>query len=648
MPLDCPPRHYCPEGSGFDPPFCPPGTYSPDEASGLREPTDCLPCPSGLYCRNGVIGGNCSAGYLCVSGNPVPTPGATLQCVAQYKCSDGAGSGTGVVDSTCDFLTYNSTIVCEAGGEIAPAANTSSLEDLLLTCGAIYTCEGVDRFNSSSCLNQSHLCEADKCSGITPCGRLLMCPPGTLNITTSACFHQNADCLAELPTFRPSLPACDAISVTLADVFTVTSTLELLELFDGNHTNPFDPISPYPILGGPCPTGHYCFEGAVVATPCPDGKYNANTGGTQLTDCVSCPLGFQCETGNPTPIPCPRGHYCPNPESTVPIPCPAGTYRLAVGGVTVSDCTNCPPGYACNDTGIADYSTYPCPRGHYCPERTVLAIVCPAGTLRGAPRGEMEQDCSKCPGGFYCPRRKCALESAAGNTTTVTDFENLGLSFMLYPNQTTPHNSNYGNCSQNATYLQPCICDANLTAESHIHGVPCAGGHYCPEGATEEIPCPGGHYCPTMTAEFVMCRAGYHCGPESVNETVCSYPHFCPEKTSFPLVCPGGYQAKDTSTSADFLRTSVENSCTICEQGFYSDDGLLCYECIEGYYCPRGTADPFANPCDRGHYCPPQSSLPQPCPGGTYQPDLRATNESQCLTCPEGQYNPRDGKYNLV
>ena len=78
----------------INPAPCPNGTYTDDYTTGLQKADLCDPCPRSKYCQNGYIAGNCSGGYLCYGGAPVPNPTDKLTqggetCPFGYYCPPG-------------------------------------------------------------------------------------------------------------------------------------------------------------------------------------------------------------------------------------------------------------------------------------------------------------------------------------------------------------------------------------------------------------------------------------------------------------------------------------------------------------------------------------------------------------------------------
>jgi len=492
----CPPHRYCPRGTGISPPECPPGTFTYDNTTGLVLPTSCLPCETGRFCRNGVISGNCSAGYFCVSGNPGPTPNASLL----------------ITDNVDNSTNYNVT------------ANL-----------------------------------------------------------TSAC----------------------------------------------------DPQSPHPIIGGLCPANHYCLEGTTEPTPCPEHTYSADEGGSKLSDCGPCPEGMYCPEGGLVPLPCPVGHFCPS--SSMLIPCPMGRYRNETGGTNSADCYVCPQGYWCNETGTVDYTYYICPLGFFCPEGVIIPHICPAGTMGNLTGAGAAVDCKPCTPGYYCPPRFCTPELIEIANNTDSNFTcNMTLSSM---ENSTLNDSLTTELIYNTTCPSLCTCNINITEDSHINGVPCTARHWCPLGSTEEQVCPGGYICGPLTGDPTPCNAGYFCPVGSDNETKCVYPNYCPALSATPLFCRGGWIAIAFTADVENLRTSENDSCQLCPLGHFTNDSLNCYPCPEGYYCPEGTFNPYANPCQPGFYCPAASDAPSACPSGTYGPRELATVLEDCLNCANNTYN---------
>ena len=94
---DCPPGHYCPNGTKFDIEYpCPLGTYR-NTTNGVRE-EDCTDCAARYACdQKGLANPSvlCSAGYFCRSGSNTTTPllgDNANECPAGHYCPEGISS----------------------------------------------------------------------------------------------------------------------------------------------------------------------------------------------------------------------------------------------------------------------------------------------------------------------------------------------------------------------------------------------------------------------------------------------------------------------------------------------------------------------------------------------------------------------------
>ena len=143
----------------------------------------------------------------------------------------------------------------------------------------------------------------------------------------------------------------------------------------------------------------------------------------------------------------------------------------------------------------------------------------------------------------------------------------------------------------------------------------------------------------SLTGDPTPCNAGYYCPVGSDNETKCIYPTYCPALSATLLYCRGGWIAIPFTEDVENLRTSEDDSCQLCQSGYFTNDSLNCYHCPAGYYCPEGTFNPYANPCEPGFYCPEASEAPSSCPPGTYGPSELATMLEDCLNCANNTYN---------
>ena len=177
----------------------------------------------------------------------------------------------------------------------------------------------------------------------------------------------------------------------------------------------------------------------------------------------------------------------------------------------------------------------------------------------------------------------------------------------------------------------------------------CTPHHYCPSGrfapllcphgtyttdveeglasSGECTSCPGGKYC---RADRIAgdCAAGYFCRtgardalPESEGDKFgeCPLGYFCPIGCEEPQKCPDGKVIAKVGARS-------ENECDFCSAG---------------HYCPSDADPVIEKVCPRGHYCPygrEDSSIPVPCPVGTYSDTDENQSLLDCLVCPP-RYN---------
>ncbi|WAR00885.1 hypothetical protein MAR_025257, partial [Mya arenaria] len=71
--------------------------------------------------------------------------------------------------------------------------------------------------------------------------------------------------------------------------------------------------------------------------------------------------------------------------------------------------------------------------------------------------------------------------------------------------------------------------------------------------------------------------------------------HYCEQGSPIPVFCPNG----------TFQPSSAQSTCLTCDPGFYCN-------------LAAGVAITTPANCTMGYYCPAGSSLPTPCPVGTY------------------------------
>ncbi|XP_030007196.1 uncharacterized protein LOC115431086 [Sphaeramia orbicularis] len=394
-----------------------------------------------------------------------------------------------------------------------------------------------------------------------------------------------------------------------------------------------------------CPAGYFCPAGTALPQPCPLGTLSNQTGAHSPSACKACPSGvycnsygastphglclegYYCEGGATEPNPessdnfprngpCPVGHYCPA-GCLSPVPCPLGSIRNSTGGVSMESCSACPAGHYCATEGLPrpsgpcaagfycpfDFSSttpyaFLCPKGHYCPEGSALALPCPTGEYQPNPGSD---SCIPCRPGFYCEEAivgdpwRCPAHSFCPAGTMVP---------QPCPNGTYTHSNQTG-------LLEEREC------------LPCPPGRFCRAGRIQGV-CSAGYLCLSGSADFTPlesisnlthCQWGVQCaGP-------CPPGFYCPEGTEKAELCP-------------------ENTVRTSPGGASIQD---CLPCPPRYWCKTGA--PVLQLCPAGHYCDglPGSDFnggagPRPCPMYTYRASPGAGSKGDCLPCPPGSH----------
>eukprot|EP00762_Andalucia_godoyi_P006917 ANDGO_08315.mRNA.1 Reticulocyte-binding protein 2 homolog a len=458
VPITCPLRFYCPAGTA-DPVVCPSGTVG--NTTGLSSASGCFPCPSGKYCTDGQVTGDCAAGYICYFGNSQPNPPYVVGdsrgslCPKGHYCLQGAQYPT-----QCTGNTVNAGV----GGTTSSVCGP---------CPAGYICTAGDPVPSPC--SPGYYCQFSS--------PVYACPVGTYNPVSGA--TNSTWCLS-----CPAGYYCpNNASVTYVNY--------------------------------PCPPGQYCPMGSSVPVLCPQGTNRTDENGMNVTSCGACPAGFvcasngtvvatgclgatYCPSGSSSPISCPAGSYCPA-LSSAPILCADGSYcpnateyRIPCTGGTYCPAgaiypITCPAGYYCPDRST---SPVPCPGSYYCTNGTSFPMYCPIGTY--------------CPPLSWQPTL-CPLGTYLNNGTSDRSSNS---SCQACPKGT------YG-AAPDRSYCSACpagyICYGSTiqefpTDESLHKGRICKPGTYCPSGSYAELECPAGTYQPDSgkgsRSDCLNCKSG--------------------------------------------------------------------------------------------------------------------------------------------
>ncbi|KAM4652057.1 LOW QUALITY PROTEIN: uncharacterized protein O3C94_014393 [Discoglossus pictus] len=652
---ECSAGHYCPQGSAL-PSICPSGTYN-----NLTRQEFCLPCPAGFYCPENTtnyIAFPCPSGFYCPKGTkhagqfPCPrgyfNPDQRTQSLDScLPCTPGHYCGT-------EGLSIASG-KCDPGWFCVSAAWTPQPFDL-------------DNYTSANCL-----CPATATGG--KCLPGFYCPEGTTE-----------------PVACPPGRYCESAGLPAP---TGECSAGFFCMGGSRTPNPIDPI-----FGGICPPGTLCTAGSHHPQPCPAGTYSGESGLGSESECKTCLPGYYCNVSGLTApsglcaegfycperhsssngYPCPKGHHCPA-GSSAPVPCEAGSYQ---NKEKQNICLTCEAGFYCDDNEepVSDFTQFSCPQGYFCPAGTQRAThhSCPDGTYGANPGLTNITECVICPPGKYCKGRGQTEPTGywcKGGAKHPQD----GLSGNLCPagyycteGTHSPSPCPVGTWSnsegmRSISECHPCpgghYC--NATGQMSPTGI-CAPGYYCTDGAKTSTPnqgssgglCPSEHFCPAGSAtpspcppgtymphngavECYICPSGKYCIPEWTIK-LCPRGFYCPSGTGFDWKpCPLG------TYSAELGLESV-SGCRVCDGGKFCslhNATEVTGDCSEGYYCTAGAqvSNPeqqlmgSAGPCPPGHYCPQSSTVPIPCPPGTFSSRLKLHSEVSFLTahpCPAG------------
>lgn len=108
------------------------------------------------------------------------------------------------------------------------------------------------------------------------------------------------------------------------------------------------------------------------------------------------------------------------------------------------------------------------------------------------------------------------------------------------------------------------------------------------------------------------------------------------------MSCPDGKTSNPNAVSIDdcFVNHGIDVNASIgsVDYNYSSDDFLL----PAGYSLLNYTddLDVFLDNCPAGYYCLSDTTVPTPCPAGTYRDALGGTAASDCSACPAGAYCP--------
>eukprot|EP00964_Phaeocystis_antarctica_P067957 scaffold41164_cov69-Phaeocystis_antarctica.AAC.1 len=264
---------------------------------------------------------------------------------------------------------------------------------------------------------------------------------------------------------------------------------------------------------------------------------------TSATCAGFCPAGFTCGAeATVAPAACPKGHYCPKGTS-VALPCLPGSYSDATSLTSASECTETDAGHFAPTGSIQQIK---CSPGTVAPNSNMGACLkCEAGTFQ-ATLGQLM--CGSCTPGSYCAEgAAAALPCSKGSYSGATDLSSAG--------QCTTTNA----------------------------------GYYASTGSTQQTPCNPGTMAPAVgMGACELCEPGKF-QPESSSTAClpCAVASYCPNRgTTSPTPCPGGTYSNKNGHAHEWQCTSVEPT-------FYAPTGSrFPEECpASGFVCPGRAAD---------------------------------------------------------
>ena len=538
--------------------YCPPGTSSP------------VPCDPGKYCQTdelAAITNDCQAGYFCNGSTILPNPINETTgdiCPKGHYCPNGSAVST----------------PCNPGKFSDRFANQEEANCLACTAGKY--CSGYGRDLPNGPCDVGWFC---------PENMTVPQPPGNECLPGHGCpLGSPVQTPCESGFYQP-LPGIGACLECPAGMYCDRNEA-IAEAQSGLGVLSHGVKTPKA-----CPAGFYCPNGTQTRRqfPCPVGTYSNSSNVENITECRLCPAGFYCEAENITEPTgkCAPGYYCVLGATTLtpasstrggpclqgwfcetgwswPTPCPKGTFGDRDHLPSEPDCTTCPPGEFCAQSGLGAPNGS-CLAGFYCSNRSEEAN--PVGKAYG----------DECPVGYFCPDHSYEPTACPAG------------SYQPYVRMT-----NITACLQ---------CDpgkfCNSTGLAAVSG-DCEAGFYCSGGASLPVPldgttgdiCPAGSYCPLGSPTHYYCANGTY-----TNHTGSSYCYACPQgyycdMRDRAVLCPVGHYCPE-STGADWQP---------CPAGTYNPQSGLrnvteCTQCDGGRFCLTPGRSAVSGNCTAGYFC---------------------------------------------
>ena len=287
-----------------------------------------------------------------------------------------------------------------------------------------------------------------------------------------------------------------------------------------------------------------------------------------------------------------------------PFACAAGV--LGGNGTLTSQQTSaacaglCPAGFTCG--AEATVAPAVCPRGHYCPKGTSVALPCLPGSYSISNTLTNRNDCTPTDAGHFAPTS--STEQTKCSPGTVQPMARRGTC--------VPCAAGSGEYQPEAGKMSCETCGAGSYSANVLSCEPCQIGEYCPEGSAVGTPCPPGSttdgrgatskgdcgcyaglYDASGSQDCLECTEGMNCtvantGTQDLpvaagywRQHYWSAPPNGSLSACFTVeACLGG-----ANLSADaFCAPSQQGPyCAVCRDGYFGGgDGVLCEPC-EGH-----------------------------------------------------------------
>ena len=698
--VDCPSGYYCllatPLGQAI---ACPAGTYTPPpDNTRLSNSGNCTICTSGSYCLGGQsqVSGACAPGFWCPAGSISPTANpcpagaysASTSLTVSSSCSATAkgyytlaGVSAMVPCPSGRYTSVTNTVAASEGGPVpyclpcSAGSYCSSGSSAPTNCGS--------GFYSASLASVCTPCPLGTyCSSATTTATMLVTDGGSWNKSSDLsgmCFPGTLCGLGEvaIPNLSTKpVPAGYYAPAGATYAIPCPAGKYLAQLGSGSLADCMTTPAGYYSLSAStsysiCSPGYYCLSGSSSPqqSPCPAGRYSADSGAEALSSCSASPVGTYSPVASSSPLTCPRGYYC-IVSTAQPEPCRPSSYGATYGLRSADECTTCDPGSYCdgyglqnprglcspgffcrsgsnssapsnfNSTAVQNANYGRCPKGAFCGLGTITPQLCAQGTYNGNTGSKTIADCTPCHSGSYTPSTGATscITVAAGSFASINGIAiaigatgtttcPAGTTSFIGASSCTPCASGYYALSGASL----CSLVAAGYYSSTLGGVACNGG--CPSYTA----CLAGSYSSAGASECTPCSAGYYSSSDALSQcSACPVGAFAASAgaTACTLCVPGNY---NPSTS--------QSACTPCPAGFACTvAGLTASDeiCGPGFWCAKGASQVNAyctsstclgdyGICPKGSYCPAGSFAPLSCQAGSYQNSI---GQAACIQCP--------------